>query len=41
MQLTVYGLPSDAGPAKLGLYPEPLRIAAKTASDALCGASRP
>jgi hypothetical protein len=41
VQLTLYGLPSDAGPAKLGLYLEPLRIAAKTVSDALSGASRP
>ncbi|MBJ7595474.1 MAG: flavin reductase [Candidatus Dormibacteraeota bacterium] len=41
MQLTLFGPPSDAGPAELDLYLELLTTAAKNVSGALSGASRP
>jgi DNA-binding IclR family transcriptional regulator len=41
MQLTLFGLPSDAGPADLDEYLDLLRSAAKNVSAALSGGSRP
>jgi flavin reductase (DIM6/NTAB) family NADH-FMN oxidoreductase RutF len=40
MQLTLYGLPADAGPAELDRYLQPLTIAADKVSGALCSPIR-